>query len=73
MEKFNEGETVKAFITCIKNLCDMMAGVGIKKSSKDLAQKCLLVYPPKFDGLVTTLNTRVRPSPLTFEDLCALL
>lgn len=50
-----------------------MAGAGIKKSSEDLAQKCLLVCPPKFDGLVTALNTQVRPSPLTFEDFCALL
>ena len=73
MEKFNEGETAEAFITRIKNLCDLMAGARIKKSSKDLAWKCLLVCPPKFDGLVTTLNTQVRPSPLTFEDFCALL
>ena len=57
MEKFNKGENVEAFITCIKNLYDLMTGVGIKKSSKDLAQKCLLVCPPKFDGLVTALNT----------------
>ena len=57
MEKFNEGETAEAFITCIKNLRDLMAGAGIKKLSEDLAQKCVLVCPPKFDGLVTTLNT----------------
>ena len=37
MENFNKGETHDAFITCIKNLRDLMAGVGIKKSSKDLA------------------------------------
>ena len=73
MEKFNKGESTEAFITHIKNLCNLMASAVIKKSSKDLAQKCLLVCPPKFDGLVTTLNTQVRPSPLMFEDLCALL
>ena len=73
MEKFNKGETAEAFITRIKNLHDLMAGAGIKKSSKDLAQKFLLVCPPKFDGLVTALNTQVRPSPLTFEDFYALL
>ena len=57
MEKFNEGETAEAFITRIKNLRDLMAGAGIKKSSEDLARKCLLVCPPKFDGLVTALST----------------
>ena len=57
MEKFNKGETTEAFIICMKNLHDLMAGARIKKSSKDLAQKCLLVCPPKFDGLVIALNT----------------
>ena len=73
MEKFNEGETAETFITRIKNLRDLMAGAGIKKLSKHLARKCLLVCPPKFDALVTTLNSQMRPQPLTFEDFCALL
>ena len=37
MEKFNEGETAEAFITVVKNLRDLIAGVGIKKLSVDLA------------------------------------
>ena len=56
MKKLNEGETAAAFITRIKNLRDLMAGAGIKKSSEDLARKCLLVCPPKFDGLPLTLR-----------------
>ena len=39
LEKFNEGETGEAFLTRIKNLRDLMAGAGIKKSSEDLMLK----------------------------------
>lgn len=50
-----------------------MAGAGIKKSSKDLACRCLLVCPPKFHGLVTALIIEVIPQPLTLKDFCAFL
>ena len=50
-----------------------MVGARIQKSSKELAWKCLLVCPPKFESLVTTLNTQVRTQPLSFEEFCAFL
>ncbi|KAH7424974.1 hypothetical protein KP509_11G035000, partial [Ceratopteris richardii] len=40
---------------------------------KELARRCVRVLPAKYDGLVTTLNTQVRPNPLTFEEFSAML
>ena len=45
----------------------------IQKPREDLAQWCLQICLPRFDGLVTTLNTQVRPQPLSFEEFCVLL
>ena len=42
MEKFNEGETAKAFITHIKNLSDLMAGAGIKSQARILLESVYL-------------------------------
>ena len=73
IEKFNEGESAQAFITHIKNLQDQMASTRIQESSKGLAQKYLLICPPKFNGLVSALNTQVRHQPSSFEEFNALL
>lgn len=72
-ERFAEGETVEAFITRIKDLRDQMAGAGVQITSEELARRCLRICPPKYDGLVTALNTQVRPQALTFEEFTALL
>lgn len=72
-EKLGEGERVEDFIKRIKDLQDQMAAVGVAKTPEDLARRCIRILPAKYDGLVTALNTQVRPSPLTFEELSAML
>ena len=72
-EKLAEGEKVEDFIKRIKDLQDQMAAAGVAKTPEDLARRCIRILPQKYDGLVTALNTQVRPQPLTFEELCAML
>lgn len=72
-ERLNEDEAAESFVSRMKNLRDQMAAVGIAKSSEDLARRCIRVLPPKYDGLVTALNTQVRTPPLTFEEFTAML
>ena len=63
-----KGETTKVFITRIKDLQNQMTSVGIQKISEELAWRCLYIFPPNFDGLITKLNTQVRPQPFPFEE-----
>ena len=68
-----ESENAEKFITRVKNLRDQMIAIGITITSKDLARRCIGILPPKYDGLVTTLNTQNRNPPLNFEDFSAML
>ncbi|MCO5581175.1 hypothetical protein L7F22_035053 [Adiantum nelumboides] len=66
-------EKAEDFIKRIKNLQDQLAVVGVVITPKDLTRRCIRSLPPKYDGLVTALNTQVRPTPLTFEKFCIML
>lgn len=72
-EKLADGEKVEAFIKRLKDLIDQLAAVGVAISPEDLARRCIRILPAKYDGLVTALNTQVRPTLLTFEELSAML
>ncbi|MCO5600940.1 hypothetical protein L7F22_055057 [Adiantum nelumboides] len=54
-------DTKKAedFIKRIKNLQDQLAVVGVVTTPEDLARRYIRILPPKYDGLVTALNTQV--------------
>ena len=51
----------------------MAAPTGVAITPEDLARRCIRILLPEYDGLVTALNTQIRPQPLTFEELCAML
>ncbi|MCO5561248.1 hypothetical protein L7F22_014869 [Adiantum nelumboides] len=72
-EKLADGEKVEAFIKWIKDLQDQLTAVGVAISPEDLARRCIRILPAKYAGLVTALNTQVRPFPLMFEELSAML
>ena len=38
-----------------------------------MAHRCIRVLPSKYDGIVTTLKSQVRPTPLKFDELSAML
>ena len=52
---------------------DQMTAIGITITSEDLVRRCIRILPPKYDGLVTALNTQNRNPPLNFEDFSAML
>ena len=72
-EKFADGEVTKIFITRIKNLRDQMAAISIGIESRDLARRRICVLPPRYDSLVTSVNTQVCVPPLSFEEFCSIL
>ena len=72
-EKLPNGEKVESFVKRIKDLQDQLAVVGVVVSPEDMAHRCIRVLPSKYDGIVTTLNTQVRPTPLKFDELSAML
>ena len=59
-----DGEKVGSFVKRIKDLQDRLAVVGVAISLEDMAHRCIQVLPFKYDGIVITLNTQVRPTPL---------
>lgn len=72
-EKLHEGEAAESFITRIKNLWYQMTVVGVAMTSEELARQCVWVLPPKYDCLVTALNTQICLLAVTFEDFFAML
>ncbi|MCO5579740.1 hypothetical protein L7F22_033600 [Adiantum nelumboides] len=73
VEKFADGELIETFITCNKNLRDQMAAIGIGIKLQDLTQRCICVLSPRYDSLVTSLNTQMHVPPLSFEEFCDIL
>ena len=73
VEKLANGEKVESFVKRIKDLQDQLAAVGVVISPEDMARRCIRVLPSKYDGIVTALNTQVRPTPLKFDELSAML
>ena len=71
--KLGEGETAQQFLTRIKDIRDQMATIGMPISTEDLARRCVRALPSKYDSLVTSLNTGVCPSPLTFKEFSSIL
>ena len=72
-EKLADGEKVESFVKRINDLQDQLVAIGVAISPEEMARRCIRVLPPKYDGIVTALNTQVRPTPLRFEELSAML
>eukprot|EP00249_Psilotum_nudum_P026600 c32915_g1_i1 orf=1-282(-) len=73
LKQMTKIESTKTFIMRIKNLRDLMAGVGIKVMTEELARWCTHILPKRYDSLITSLNTQQRDPPLMFEDFSMLL
>ena len=50
-----------------------MTAIGITIMSEGLARRCIWILPPKYNGLITALNTQNKNLPLYFEDFNAML
>ena len=72
-KKLAYGEKVKCFVKRIKDLQDQLAAIGVVVSPEDRARRCIRVLSSKYDGIVTALSSQVRPTPLKFDELRAML
>ena len=72
-ECFFEFEAGEKFITRVKNLRDQMIAISTTITDEDLAHRCILILPPKYDGLVMAQNTQNINPPLSLEDFSVMI